>query len=189
MSSFLFFLIFFFGIASYVVGVTQIQRGKYKPSVFSRIVWLLLAANGFAGVLLGDGSRASVVLSAIFLTGNALVCLASIFKGTRTFGKTEYVCSALLILSGLVWVFFDAPLINLSVTLVAHFIGGIPTLKRVWVEPSSESTGFWSLFFIASLLSVFASPFTSVSAIVFPLYFTLWDGALTVLSLRKAQKV
>lgn len=185
MNNLLFLLILLFGTGSYVVGVSQILRGKYKPSLFSRIVWLLLAANGFAGVVLGDGSKASVVLSAIFLVGNALVCLASIFKGTRTFGKIEYACTALLVLSGLVWIFFDAPLINLSVTLIAHFIGGIPTLKRVWVEPSSESTGFWSLFFVASLLSVFASPFTSISAVIFPLYFVAWDGALTFLSLRK----
>lgn len=187
MNIILFFLILLFGTGSYVVGVSQILQGKYKPSLFSRVVWLLLAANGFAGVVIGDGSKASVVLAAIFLIGNALVCLASVFKGTREFGRIEYICTALLVLSGMVWIFFDAPLVNLSVTLIAHFIGGVPTLKRVWVEPSSESTGFWSLFFFASLLSVFASPFTSVSAIIFPLYFVVWDGALTFLSLRKAK--
>lgn len=160
-------------------------RGSYKPSTFSRIVWLLLGINGFVGVLLSSTSTAAVLLAGISLLGSAAMCVLSFWKGVRTIGTLEYVCIALLVVSGLIWVFFNAPLINLSISLFAHFIGAVPTYKKVWLEPKSESWGFWSLFFFASVLSIFASPGSSIKDVVFPIYFTLFDGSIFFLSLRK----
>ncbi len=180
--------IVFFGLASYVVGCTEMLKGKYSPSVFSRIVWVLLSINSFAGVYFSGGSHSSLILSFIFLIGNVAICLISFWKGTREFGYTEYVCAALLVISGLIWFYFSAPLLNLIISLVAHFIGGIPTYKKVWNNPKSESVGFWSLFFIASLLSLIASDTKELSRIAFPLYFTFFDGSMFLLSVRKNPK-
>jgi hypothetical protein len=188
MQTILYLSILLLGSASYTVGVWQMLHGKYAPSVFSRVVWLLLAVNSFAGVVLSKGSKASVLLALILLAGNAAICLTSFWKGTRSFGKLEWFCVALLIVSGLVWVFFRAPLINLGLSLLAHFIGAAPTYKRVWHNPKTESTAFWSLFFGASVLSIFASSGNTLSAVVFPIYFTLFDGSMFFLSARPIRR-
>lgn len=184
MQNILYALILLLGLASYAAGLSQMLRGKYAPSVFSRVVWLLLAAISFVGVLGSKGSTASTLLAGIFLVGNASICLASFWKGSRDFGKLELFCLGLLAVSGLVWVLFDAPLLSLCISLFAHFIGALPTYKRVWSKPESESTLFWFFFFAASLLSIFASKGSSLEAIAFPIYFTFFDGSLFMLSLR-----
>lgn len=190
---FLYALIIIFGTASYIVGVWQMIKNKYSPSTFSRVVWVLLSINSFAGVVLSNGTKSSIILGIIFLLGNIAICLASFWKGTREIGGLELFCLFLLFISGLIWVFFEAPLLNLGLSLFAHFVGGIPTYKKVWLNPKSESVGFWSLFFIASLLSIFVSVvdsnMTSLSAILFPIYFTIFDGGMTLLSLRKSREV
>jgi hypothetical protein len=126
-----------------------------------------------------------MLLAGILLVGNSAICITSFWKGTGSFGKLEWVCVALLIISGLVWILFKAPLVNLGIGLLAHFIGAAPTYKRVWKRPSSESTAFWSLFFAASILSIFASQDASLGAILFPIYFTLFDGSMFLLSMRR----
>jgi len=178
-------LILLFGSASYITGAIQILRDRYKPSVFSRIVWLLLAINSYAAVLVSHSGTSSIVLSFIFLLGNTLICLLSFWKGSRNFGRLEFVCLILLAISGFVWIAFSVPLINLGIGLAAHFIGALPTYKRVWENGSSESAAFWSLFCIASLLSIFAANGASIKDLLFPIYFTLFDGSMTVLALRK----
>ncbi len=185
MQTFLFILITFLGSASYCVGVSQMLKNKYSPSTFSRVIWVLLSINSFAGVILSHSSKASILLSAIFLLGNIAICITSFWKGTKEIGKLEYLCLALLVLSGVIWIYFNAPLLNLIISLFAHFIGGIPTYKKVWLQPHSESVGFWSLFFFASLLSIFASDFSSITTIIFPIYFTVFDGSMFFLSSRK----
>ncbi|HUD04064.1 MAG TPA: hypothetical protein VMR73_01060 [Candidatus Paceibacterota bacterium] len=185
MQTILFIGIIVFGSSSYIVGVRQMLRGDYSPSTFSRVIWVLLALNSFAGVLLSGSSQSSILLGTILLIGNIAVCIVSFWKGTKTIGKLEYVCIFLLIVSGLVWIFFRAPLINLVISLIAHFIGATPTYKKVWQNPKSESTSFWSLFFIASLLSIFASQSNSFEVVILPIYFTFFDGSIFILSLRR----
>ncbi len=182
----LYALIIVFGTASYVVGVKQMLHNKYTPSTFSRIVWLLLSINSFFGVLL-SGSTSSLVLSVILLLGNLAICIVSFWKGTKQVGLLEYICTGLLIISGFVWIFFHAPLVNLIISLIAHFIGGLPTYKKVWINPQSESLGFWSLFFLASLLSIVSAQTTEIDKLLFPIYFTLFDGSMFVLSMRKTR--
>jgi len=142
MDTILYILIALFGSASYLAGSCQIVRGKYRPSVFSRVVWLLLAVNTFAGVVVSKSSEASILLAIIFLVGNAIICVLSFWRGTYEFGKLEYICLALLLFSAVVWTVFDVPLINLGIGLLAHFIGALPTYRRVWKDGSSESTAF-----------------------------------------------
>lgn len=185
MQSALYITILLLGSASYIIGVKQILKNKYSPSLFSRVVWLLLAINSFAGVLLSDSTNASVLLGAIILAGNLAVTLVSIKKGSREFGKLEYFCIAMLVVSGVVWILFSAPLVNLAISLFAHFIGALPTYKKVIVDPFSESTSFWSLFFLASLLSIFANGNTNFTSVILPIYFTLFDGSIFALTLRK----
>jgi hypothetical protein len=185
MQNFIYLLIILLGSASYIVGLKQMINGKYSPSLFSRIVWLLLAVNTFAGVLLSHGTSASVLLGSIILVGNLAITVVSFWKGTKEFGNLEYFCIIMLVISGLIWIIFSAPLINLAISLFAHFIGALPTYKKVWRDSSSESTAFWSLFFFASLLSIFANSGASLSMVILPIYFTLFDGSIFVLTLRK----
>lgn len=177
-------LILGFGMASYVVGCGAVVRGQYRPNVFSRVVWLVLAALSFAGVLGSGGGSAAVLLAAIFLAGNAAMCGLSFVKGAGGIGPLEVGCLVILVVSALVWVVFDAPLVSLAVSLLAHFVGGAPTYRSVWRDPASESAGFWVLFFAASVFSFAAALGQAPVSLVFPGYFVLFDGGMTVLSLR-----
>lgn len=185
MTILLFIAIAVLGLASYGVGIWQMVKGRYFPNTFSRVIWVLLAINSFAGVVLSNGSKSSILLGAVLLLGNIAMCVASFWRGTKDMGRLEYFSLFLLLVSALIWIFFHAPLINLSISLFAHFVGGLPIYKKIWLDPKSESVGFWSLFFFASLLSVFVSSFDSWKAIILPMYFTIFDGSMSLLTLRK----
>jgi hypothetical protein len=173
------------GISSYAVGIWKMLKNKYKPSTFSRIIWVLLSINSFAGVFLSHSSSSSILLGGIGLLGNIGMCFVSLFKGTREIGKLEYFCSIMLMFSVIVWMTLDAPLINLAISLFAHFIGAVPTYKKVWNHPESEDISFWFLFFLASALSIFVSNTFSLRTIILPVYFMLFDGSILLLALRK----
>lgn len=180
-------LILLFGSASYIVGIKKMFEGKYLPSVFSRAVWLMLSAISFAGVVSSGSTKSSILLAGVFLAGNAAICLASFWRGTKELGMMELICFFILMLSGIVWFVFDSPLISLAVSLLAHFVGGVPTYKKVWNKPQTESAGFWSLFFVASVLSIVASWGQPLSLLIFPIYFAVFDGAMTILALRRVK--
>lgn len=185
----IYFFIFLSGTASYFTGSREIMFGKYSPSLFSRIIWVFLAINSLIGIILSGGSGSSIFLGGIFLLGNMVICGLSFYRGTKEFGWTEVCSLILLLMSILIWFLLDTPIINLIISLVAHFIGGIPTYKKVWRDPRSESFRFWVLFFMASILSILVSDTESFKAIIFPVYFTIFDGGMALLCLRKKKRV
>lgn len=181
----LFAAITLLGIATYASAVWQMLVGQYSPSFFTRGVWLLLGINSFVGVFYGEGTKASVILAATLLIGNAAVFLVSYKKGSRDFGAVEWASFALLIIALLIWLLLDTPFVTLIISLVAHFLGGIPTIWRTIKKPSSEQALHWYFFFTASVLSIIASPDKSLTAILFPVYFALFDGLIISLVNRK----
>lgn len=74
---------------------------------------------------------------------------------------------------------------NLTLSLFAHYIGALPTYKKVWVDPKSESVAFWSLFFIARVLSMLIGISSPLTTNIFLIYFTTFDGGIMLLALRK----
>lgn len=180
--------ILLFGVLTYGSAVYQMRTGAYSPSFFSRGVWLLLGINSFAGVALGGGSQSSKILAATLLVGNAAVFVASIKKGSRQFGFTEQISLFLFVVSCALWFVIDAPEINLMLSLAAHFIGGIPTIWRTIKKPSSEKALHWYFFFVASVLTIINSGSKGTlywKAIIFPLYFVLFDGLIIFLVQRR----
>jgi len=177
--------ILFFGTASYIAAIWQMRRGKYKPNTFSRLIWLALAINSTAGVILSHSSNPSILLAIVFLIGNAAMCVGSFWVGRMTIGKLEIACIGILLVSIALWLFTPIPLVNLGIGLFAHLVGAFPTLKNVYDDGKSESLSFWSLFFIASLLSLLGSIGSPLSAVIFPLYFVLFDGGMLILCLRR----
>lgn len=180
----LYFIIALFGSASYCFGLWKMLTNRYSPSTFSRIVWTLLAVNSFAGVILSHGNQTSILLAAIMVVGNIAICIASFWKGSREIGQLEYISILLLVTSAFIWLFFKAPLVNLALSLFGHFVGASPTYKKVFHDPESEDLGFWLLFFIASVLSIFACDFISFTTIILPAYYALFDGSIVLLILR-----
>lgn len=185
MQAVLYALILVFGIATYVSAIWQMLNGTYSPSFFSRGVWFLLGINSFAGVLLGEGTTASILLAGTLLAGNAAFFAVSYKKGSREFHFAEKISLVMLLASGLVWAIVQSPFLALIMGLVAHFIGGIPTIWRVARRPHSEQAYHWYFYCSASILALIASDKSNLKAVIFPLYFVCFDALIILLANRR----
>lgn len=184
-----FVLIFFLIFYSYYVGARAIFNNKYQPSIYSRAIWFLLTINSFFSVIALKNSKFVILYGALGLIGNLIILILSIRKSPHIFGKTEALSSALLIISLIVWIIATIPLLNLCLGLIAHFIGGIPTIKRAYKKPNSENINFWLYFCLASILTVIIANKSALSDYLFPLYFALFDGLMVLLCLRKNKAI
>lgn len=170
---------------SYGFGISSICKGEYQPSIYSRLVWLLIATNSFIGVLALSNSSGTLVLTGISVFGSLLMLLNALRYSVYVFGRTEIICTILLVISVVLWVTVNAPLVNVILGLGAHFIGGIPSIIKVIKKSTSENTLFWLFFALASMLAFIQSDRTQVDKYIFSLYHAIFDGAMTILAARQ----
>lgn len=172
-------------ILSFAIGAKAILDNKYRPSIYSRIIWLLLSINNFASVIILRNNFTVILLASLSLLGNIVILSLSLKKSQKIFGRTELISSLLLVFSLAVWIFTRLPLLNLTIGLIAHLIGGIPTLKKAVKNPDDEDILFWLFFYVVAILTLINIDKTNFSAYLYPLYFALFDGIIVLLCLRR----
>jgi len=173
---------------SYSFGISSICRGKYQPSIYSRVVWLLIAVNCFIGVLALNNSPGTLILTGISVIGSLVMLISALKYSVHIFGVTEIICTILLVISILLWILLDSPLINVILGLTAHFIGGIPSIMRAIKKADSENILFWFFFAVASILALFQADKTHVDKFIFSLYHVIFDGGMTLIVARQYLK-
>lgn len=178
-------LIIIFVVASYYFGAKAIIQNKYSPSIYSRIIWLLLATNSYASVVALKNNFEVLLLAGMGLLGSLLILLLSLRKAKQIVGATEIISTILLAISLCIWIFTKLPLLNLSIGLIAHFIGGIPTYTKVIRDPKDEDTLFWLFFAIATSISLISADKSQVSGYLYPLYLFIFECGMTLLCLRR----
>jgi hypothetical protein len=111
--------------------------------------------------------------------------LAAWRHSIKTFGPVEWLCTALLAVSGIVWITTDAPLVNVVIGLTAHLLGATPTFIGVIRRPRSENLRFWLLFAIASTLALWTADKGDIKSFTYALYYFVFEWTMTVLTARK----
>lgn len=177
-----------FTVASYFFGSKAILENRYKPNVFSRVIWLLVALNGLASVILLKNSYSVVLFALLGFIGSFIIFVLSLNRSKRTFGPLELISSVLLLLSLGLWFYTRAPFLNLTIGLIITFIGGIPTYLKAIKDPYDEDIPFWLFFTLASIVTYISSDLSTVSGYLFPLYFLVTNGGMTLLCLRRYLK-
>lgn len=171
--------------ASFYFGLKSVLQGFYKPNVYSRLIWFFITINTFIGVIRLDSYIGVQILSGLQMVGGLLMLGASLKYSIFEFVKTEKIASSLLASSLLIWFIAEAPILNVAISLIAHFIGGLPTISRVVKKPKSEYTSFWTYFALGSMISFLFADHDNIKSLVYPLYFAVFNFLIIVLSLRK----
>ncbi len=129
--------------------------------------------------------HAVLALSVMQTLGTLIILIGALRFSILKFGLVELIASTLLIVSLGVWIIGDYPAINVAISLIAHFIGGIPTIHTVYKRPHTESVMFWGYFAIASLIALIFASKSSFKNYMFPLYFLLYNLTIFGLSVRQ----
>jgi len=172
-----------FAIIPYLI---EIVRKNTKPRIVSWIVWTTI--TGISAVAsLSDGQYATAIL----LFSAMLETLAVVVLGWRNsdkkIEKLDIVCFTGAMIGVILWQVFDSPALAVVATVLADFIGGIPTLVHAWKKPGEETaiTFFVSaLGAVCTLLIVIDWQITSVAYPIFLVGINLLFTSVIVLRKR-----
>lgn len=141
--------------ASFYPYFRDIFRGTTKPHLYTWLIWTLTTATASLALWKGGGGVA-VVAPAI-----AVVLTFCIFLLCFRYGTKNITRSDLMILLGafaavFIWWQLKNPLLALIVATGIDLLGYVPTIRKSWFEPWSESMLSWLMWIVSIGFSILA---------------------------------
>jgi hypothetical protein len=162
-------------------------RGVTQPNRVSWGMWALAPLIGTAAAVSAGADLWAT--SRIFLAGFVpLIVFAVSFINSKSYWKLtvfDLLCGACSAVALAAWLYADSPELAVLLAATGDGLAALPTLRKAWVYPETES----GLIFVASLISVLlvlpSIPAWNVLNSAFQIYLLAINAALIVAIYRK----
>lgn len=142
-------------LASYIPYFRDIFSGRTKPHAYTWLIWTLTQGTAAFAIWYGGGGFAALYLGlALFPVFTTFVL--SIFYGTKNITRSDFIILVLALFAILLWWQLSRPLISVIMVSLIDFSGYIPSFRKSFSEPWSETLIFWLMAIISNLLAIFA---------------------------------
>lgn len=176
-------------LLAYIVYVISIFRGKSKPN---RATWWIWA---FMGLVLAlsykfSGANNTVWVPYIEFLGPFSIALLSIKYGEGGLkNKTDLICLFGAIISIVLWIIFNNPVIALVTNLVVDSFAIVPTIKKSYLRPEGEDFWAWFGTGLADTLNMFAVERFTFAVLLYPIYMLISDLIIIFILLLKKKGI
>lgn len=164
-------------LAANIPYILETIQGKVKPERISWLLWTLLGGTYFFSALFAEGATWFTFGE---LVGPIIILLLSFKYGVG--GKSrldQYSLAVALVAFGLLFV-LEGVLISLLLALLIDGIGAFLTIRKLLIDPASESRNFWILAATAGSLAILSLRTYNVETVLFPLYIVLLSVFISI---------
>jgi hypothetical protein len=174
--------------ASYVPYIYDIIRRKTEPHVYTWILWSLTNVFATIAIFEGGGGWFSTINIGVGAALAFTILILSTKYGSRN--MTNFDTAALItgLLAAVMWFFLEEPIIAISMVALIESIGFLPTYRKLWNEPWSESITAWGLFVLGNLCALYALDEYNLLTSLYISTMTTASFALILLSSHRRRK-
>lgn len=157
-------IITFIGYAPYVWNTL---KGKTRPHIFSWFTWALVTFLVFALQLYGKGGAGTyTTLAAAFLC--TLIFILGLKNGKRDITKFDVIVFIFSLIATSIWVFAKQPIISTLLLVAINTLATLPTIRKSWKDPNSETLFLWEMAALRNFLGILALSNYSVLTWLYP---------------------
>ncbi|MEW6748147.1 MAG: hypothetical protein AB1295_00360 [Candidatus Micrarchaeota archaeon] len=171
--------------AAYFPYIYSTVKGKTRPNRATWFIWAVVGIVVFASYYsLGAWSTLWYAIPG----GTVITALLSIRYGQGGWSRFDSLCLMGAFIALVLWFLSRSPFVALVTLIVTDFFAYLPTIKKTYADPSSESQGGWALFALAGVLNFLAIDRWTVEIAFYPIYMLSFNLLVLGLTLRKSHR-
>ena len=142
-------------VGGFSVYLRSIFSGETKPHVYTWLIWTITGVIALLGLIQGKGGWGILPLfmSTIFVF---VIFLISFKFGTKNITKFDTAVLIIALLAIVVWFKMHNPLLAVILVTIADCLGYLPSFRKTFQEPWTESVTSWTVYFFCGLLMILA---------------------------------
>lgn len=133
----------------------DIYRGNTKPHLFTMLVWGIVTSVIFFGQVTA-GAGAGAWATGLTAASMIVLVVVSYFYGTKDITRSDGIALMAALAAIGLWIITKDPLLSVALAVLIDIWGIIPTYRKSWYAPYSESLMSWWLA-EAKLICAFAA--------------------------------
>ena len=128
---------------------------KTKPHAYTWLIWAITQGTAVFGIWYGGGGwgALNLTIGTLFVI---VVFLFSIKYGTKNITKSDTAILVAALSAIIIWWRLDQPLISVIMVSMIDVIGYIPSFRKSYQEPWSETLISWILFSASNIFAILA---------------------------------
>lgn len=154
-------------IGANVPYIYEIIKGSARPERISWLLWTLLGGTYYFSALF-DGGATYFTFGE--LIGPVTILVLSLKYGVGGKSRFDIVALVIAMIAFTLLFIVEGTLVSLLLALTVDAIGVLLTIRKLLIDPASESKAFWGLAAIASILALLSLQTISVETLLFPSY-------------------
>lgn len=172
----------------YVPYIQDVLKGKTKPHVYSWFLWGFVTLIAFALQISAGGGIGSFVTLAAALVSLIIFGLG-MREGKKDITKTDTLFFILGLVAVVIWLFAKQPIISIILVATIDMLGFIPTFRKSWNKPYSETLFTYLLNTFRHGLSIIALSNYSIVTWLYPVSWVLANGLFSLMLIVRRKKL
>lgn len=176
------------GFIGYIPYLYDMFRGKTKPHIFTWTIWVLLEFTSF-GIQIKNGAGAGSWVT-LFSALVALIVVIYAFKYRNlTISKIDWVCFIGAVISLILWLLFNQPLIAVILLILTDLLAFIPTFRKTWNLPHDETLFEYGMASLKFIVAFFAFSSFSIVTVMYPAYLVIANITFVIFALIRRNAI
>lgn len=167
------------GVIGYIPYIRDVLRGKTRPHVYSWCVWSLITYTIFALQITDNAGPGAWVTLVVGLLGS-LIFVLGMRQGDKDITKSDTLLFIAALISLCLWLVAEQPEIAMVLLIITALFGFIPTVRKSWNRPHTETLSTYIINVVRHALSFFALANYSLLTWLFPVFWTAVNLAFAI---------
>ncbi len=144
-----------FTFVGYIPYIMDTIKGKTKPHIYSWFIWAFITFIIFALQISGKGGAGAFTTLAA-----ALLCLTifilGLKNGHKDITKFDTIAFVIALVATGIWIFAKQPVISNILIITINTLANLPTIRKSWSKPYSETLFTWEMGAVRNFLGLLA---------------------------------
>ncbi len=179
-----------FAILGNLPYLLNILKRKIEPHPYTWLVWTIVSGVTFFGQLV-KGAGIGALPTGVAELFTLIIFLFSLQYGFRNVTKTDTYFLIFALFGTIPWILTKDPTISVIIVVTIDLIAFIPTLRKTWKKPNSETSLLYSTNVLRHTLTLFSLEAYNIATTLHSIVMIIVNSTMTgiILGKRKTKKL
>lgn len=169
---------------AYFTYYRDIVKGKTRPHIYSWSLWGLLTVLIVALQILGGAGPSTWVTASAGVLCLGVVLL-SLKNGKRYITKSDTIVALLSLLAIIFWLVIKQPVASIIFVVVADLLAFIPTVRKSWNHPYTETLSLYAITTFRFVLALLAVENYTILSALWPAAWVVANGFFSIMLISR----